>query len=103
MRAIKKPSCLWRRGLSSNTVTIAVGRAPEEWTKTIKTFMVALSLSAAVMLGGGSTVRADTNCTGTLTGTIKGNVTVPKGASCTIEIATVTGNVKVSQGASLII
>ena len=56
-----------------------------------------------MLLGGTSTVRADTNCTGTLTGMINGNVTVPKDGSCTIEIATVTGNVKVSQGATLII
>ena len=34
---------------------------------------------------------------------INGNVTVLKGASCTIELATVTGNVHVSQGANLIV
>lgn len=60
-------------------------------------------LFGAALLGGAPMVRADTNCTGTLTGTINDNVTVPKGASCTIETATVSGNVQVSQGASLVI
>src|SRR5215813_11529383 len=69
----------------------------------MKTTTLALALATAVFLGGALTVRADTNCTGTLTGMVNGNVTVPKDGSCTIEIATVTGNVKVSQGATLII
>jgi hypothetical protein len=103
MRTVKKASCLCVRRLLSHAITTTVGRASEGHTKVMKAIMLALALAAVVLLGGTSTVRADTNCTGTLTGMINGNVTVPKDGSCTIEIATVTGNVKVSQGASLII
>src|SRR5262249_38991201 len=103
MRTIKKASCLWVRRLLSDAVATLVGRASEGRTKVMKTVMLALALAVAALFGSVSTVRADTNCTGTLTGMINGNVTVPKDGSCTIEIATVTGNVKVLQGASLII
>ena len=68
MRTIKKASCLWCRRLLSDAVTTAVGRASEGRTKVMKTITLALALAAAALLGGASTVRADTNCTGTLTG-----------------------------------
>jgi Tannase and feruloyl esterase len=103
MHTVKKASSILFRRLLSDAVSAAVSRASERSTEVMKTITLALTLAAAALLGGASTVRADTNCTGTLTGTVKGNVTVPKDASCTIEIATVTGNVKVSQGASLMI
>ena len=99
MCTVKKASNIRFRRLLPD----AVSRASERNTEVMKTITLALTLAAAALLGGASTVRADTNCTGTLTGTVKGNVTVPKDASCTIEIATVTGNLKVSQGASLMI
>ena len=99
MCTVKKASNIRFRRLLPD----AVSRASERSTEVMKTITLALTLAAAALLGGASTVRADTNCTGTLTGTVKGNVTVPKDASCTIEIATVTVNVKVSQGASLMI
>src|SRR5262249_60006768 len=103
MRTVKKASYFWFKGSFSAALTTAVGRVYKHRTMAMKTFAIALAVAAAELLGGTSTVRADTNCTGTLTGMINGNVTVPKDGSCTIEIATVTGNVKVLQGASLII
>src|SRR6185437_10681115 len=46
---------------------------------------------------------ASTNCAGSLTGTISGNVVVPSGASCTLSDITVTDSVQVQQNASLTI
>jgi len=44
----------------------------------------------------------DTSCTGNLfNATIKGNLEVPKGASCLLVSSTVTGNVQVEAGANL--
>src|ERR1700730_15112522 len=108
MGPIEKASRLWHGRVRFNADTIVSRRAPERRRKAMKTFMLTLVLAAVALLGGVSTSRADTNCTGTLGGvatltTVKGNVTVPKGASCTIEFATVTGNVQVSQGGSLVI
>src|SRR6266404_6660605 len=84
------------------------GRAVQRRTRAIKICTLALALAAAALLGGASTVRADTNCTGTLGGaatatTVNGNVTVPSNKSCTLAFVNVTGNVQVSQGASLVI
>jgi autotransporter adhesin len=45
--------------------------------------------------------RANTNCTGSLTGTIDHNVTVPSGQRCTLTDVMVNGNVKVGQEATL--
>jgi feruloyl esterase len=44
---------------------------------------------------------ANTSCTGTLNGNIRGNIVVPNGASCTLSDATVAGNVQVQQNANL--
>ena len=68
----------------------------------MKIFTLTLALAAASLLGGASTARADTNCTRTLGGaamvtTVNGNITVPKGASCTISFANISGNISVSQ------
>jgi len=103
MGTIKKASGLWCRRLRSGDVIIALRRAPDGRTKAMKTFTLALALAAAALLGDTSTVRADMNCTSTLTGTIQGNVTVPKGASCTISFANISGNISVSRDASLVI
>jgi Tannase and feruloyl esterase len=105
---IKKACCFWYISLVSNAVSMTVGRALEGRTKTLKTFTLAVALAAAALLGGASTVRADTHCTGTLGNaatvtTLHGNVTVPRNASCTLAFVKVTGNVQVSQGASLVV
>ncbi|HEY2530799.1 MAG TPA: tannase/feruloyl esterase family alpha/beta hydrolase [Xanthobacteraceae bacterium] len=68
----------------------------------MRRFVHALIVALPALVGGASAVRAaDTTCTGTLTGTIDGNVVVPDGASCTLSDATVAGNVQVLQNASL--
>src|SRR5260370_2978178 len=52
--------------------------------------------------GGCSAVHAgNANCTGTLTGTVSGNVVDASGASCTLSDITVSGNVQVSQNGRL--
>jgi hypothetical protein len=64
-----------------------------------------------VMLVGASAAQAkvgSTACTGTIGSvfsdltTINGNLTVPPGAECTLELVAVDGNVSVGQGASLL-
>ena len=68
----------------------------------MKKFALALILAAPALVAGAATVHAaNTNCTGTLTGSITGNIVVPSGASCTLSNITVTGNVQVLQNASL--
>ena len=104
----KKACCFWYISLVSNAVSMTVGRALEGRTTTLKTFTLAVALAAAALLGGTSAVRADTNCTGTLGSaatvtTVNGNITVPKGASCTISFANISGSISVSQGASLVV
>jgi Tannase and feruloyl esterase len=69
----------------------------------MRTFGLALTLAAVALLGGGATARANTSCTGPLSGTVNGNIVVPKGASCTLSNATVSGDVHVLQNASLTI
>src|SRR5262245_66385905 len=103
MGTIKKASGLWCRRLRSGDVIIALRRAPDGRTKALKAFTLALDLAAAALRGDTSTVRADMNCTSTLTGTIQGNVNVPKGASCTISFANISGNISVSRDGSLVI
>jgi hypothetical protein len=49
-------------------------------------FMLVVASSAA-------DINGSTTCTGTLAGTINGNITVPAGATCTIRAATVNGNI----------
>jgi feruloyl esterase len=68
----------------------------------MRKFTFALILAAPALVAGAATGHAaNTNCIGTLTGTISGNVVVPNGASCTLSNITVTGNVHVLQNASL--
>src|SRR5271165_1754482 len=69
----------------------------------------ALALALAGLFGGASVSHAqNVNCASTVGGgatvtTINGNVTVPNGASCTLNFVNVTGNVTVQQGGSLLI
>ena len=65
-------------------------------------FARALIAAIPVFVGSVSAVHAaDTSCSGTLSGSITGNIVVPVGASCTLSDATVTGNVQILQNASL--
>lgn len=63
---------------------------------------VALVMAAAALLGSAPGLRAaEKICTGSLSGSITGNVVVPGGASCTLSDITVTGNIQVLHNASL--
>ena len=65
-------------------------------------FAHALIIAVAVLVGSAWAAHAaDTSCTGTLNGSIKGNIVVPNGASCTLSDATVAGSVQVQQSANL--
>ena len=65
-------------------------------------FAHALIVAIPVFVGGASAVHAaNTSCTGTLSGSVTGNIVVPVGASCTLSDATVTGDLQVLQNASL--
>jgi hypothetical protein len=50
----------------------------------------------------GPTGPANTDCSGTMSGPIPGNVTVDAGQSCTLDYAAVNGNVHVENGANLV-
>ena len=69
----------------------------------MRTIAHVLTLAAVALLGGTAAARADTSCTGPLSGTVNGNIVVPNGASCTLSNATVSGDVHVLQNASLTI
>src|SRR5258705_12988077 len=64
-------------------------------------FALARIAGVAVFFASGSAAWADTACNGALTGTVSGDVVVPKGASCTLSQVNVNGSVQVSSGASL--
>jgi hypothetical protein len=65
-------------------------------------FARALIAAIPMFVGSVSAVHAaDTSCSGTLSGSITGNIVVPVDASCTLSDATVTGNVQILQNASL--
>ena len=67
-------------------------------------FAHALIVAIPALVGGAATAHAaNTSCTGTLSGSITGDVVVPNGASCTLSNATVTGDVQVRPNASLTI
>jgi hypothetical protein len=68
-----------------------------------------LALAVAALFASVSISHAQNiNCTGTVGGgatvtTVNGNVTVPGGASCTLQFVNVTGNVQVQRLGSLVI
>ena len=67
-------------------------------------FAHTLIVAIPALVGCASAAQAaNTSCTGTLSGSITGNIVVPNGASCTLSNATVTGDVHVLQNASLTI
>src|SRR5262245_35043710 len=71
--------------------------------KTWATLSVAV-LTAAGLMGPAGAIAGPpppTQCTGTLSGPVSGDVVVPPGASCTIEDAQISGNVNVQQDATL--
>src|SRR5271163_3651858 len=67
----------------------------------MKIVMFARASALIALVASTSVSRADTPCSSALSGTIKGNVVVPSGASCTLSDVTVTGGVQVLQNASL--
>ena len=72
-------------------------------------FVLAFVMAVATsLLGGAPSARADVSCSGTVGGAatvtnVNGNVTVPAGASCTLNFVNVTGNVTTGAGSSLLI
>jgi feruloyl esterase len=68
----------------------------------MRRFAHAAIVAIPALIGGASAAHAaSTSCTGTLSGSITGNIVVPSGATCTVSDATVTGDVQVLQNASL--
>jgi hypothetical protein len=68
----------------------------------MRTVALALMLAVVGFCGGVSPARADTSCSGLIKGaTVKGNIVVPKNASCTLDTVSVTGDVLVRENASL--
>lgn len=67
--------------------------------------VLSLSVTALLAIGGLSlatpTASADTICRATISAPINGNVSVPAGATCTLERASVQGNLTVARGASV--
>ena len=65
--------------------------------------------AATTFFAGAPAARADVSCTGTLSGgasgplDIKGNVSVPDKASCTLSFVNVSGDVQVGRGSTLLI
>ena len=73
-------------------------------------FLLTLVMAAATTFVGAPTAwAADVTCTGSMSGdasgplNIKGNVTVPNGANCTLSFVNVTGNVQARPGSTLLI
>jgi pimeloyl-ACP methyl ester carboxylesterase len=68
----------------------------------MRTVALALMLAVVGLFGGVSPARADTSCSGLIKGaTVKGNIVVPKNASCTLDTVSITGDVLVRENASL--
>jgi hypothetical protein len=63
--------------------------------------LAGLVVVGAVLVSAPSATAAGGQCTGTMTGTINGNVLVPPGASCLLSAAHVIGSVTVGAGATL--
>src|SRR5262249_15715103 len=64
----------------------------------------AILLISLLSLFSGGTARAEsTNCDGSLTGKITGNVVVPSGRSCTLYQADVEGDIRVSSNGTLLL
>jgi hypothetical protein len=67
--------------------------------------LIAISAAAAVAAGfaaSSSSASGNTNCNGTQSKNVSGNLTVPAGDKCILENVTVGGNVVVDQNATLI-
>lgn len=76
-----------------------------------RVLFLALVMAAATILFAGAPTAwaADVTCTGVMSGgpsgplNIRGNVTVPRDANCTLSFVNVTGNVQAEQGSTLLI
>ena len=76
----------------------------------LPTLLLTLVMAAATtVVGAPSAWAADVTCTGAMSGdasgplVIKGNVTVPNGANCTLSFVNVSGNVQARPGSTLLI
>jgi len=65
-------------------------------------FTLALVAGALGMAPGAALGATTIECTGTLTGVQDGKISVPDGATCTLDGAAVTGSVRVGEGATLL-
>src|SRR5262245_55888197 len=73
--------------------------------KTCATLLAVLTATGVIVsasaIAGPPPPAPPTQCTGTLSGPVSGDVVVPAGANCTIDKATISGNVNVQHGAAL--
>ena len=68
----------------------------------MRTAPLALMLTVVGLFGSVSVARADTSCSGLIKGAaVKGNLVVPKNASCTLDTVSITGDVLVGENAAL--
>jgi Tannase and feruloyl esterase len=68
----------------------------------MRTAALALMLTVVGLFGSVSVARADTSCSGLIKGAaVKGNLVVPKNASCTLDTVSITGDVLVRENAAL--
>jgi hypothetical protein len=83
-----------RRAVRQRSLMVTGGRL------ILGTFVTIVSVAA---IGAGTATPSPglTLCTGTMTGTIRGNVTVPMGKTCSLQTAVVTGNMRAQAGSSL--
>ena len=77
--------------------------------RSLLVLLAALTAATTFFVGAPTAWAADVTCTGVMGGgasgplDIKGNVTVPNGANCTLRFVNVTGNVQARQGSTLLI
>src|SRR5438309_923071 len=100
-----------RRGCPSPCRGRQLASRPESWLpatrggRWMRKLLIALT-GAALIAGAGALVvpaAAATTCTGALSGSVSGPVTVPSGHLCTLDHANVSGAVNVNPGGRLFI
>ena len=77
--------------------------------RSLLVLLAALTAATTFFVGAPTAWAADVTCTSVMSGgasgplNIKGNVTVPSGANCTLSFVNVTGNVQAGPGSTLLI
>ena len=66
-----------------------------------KTFIAGVAVAAALLVSSQVAFAASIQCTGFMIGTLDGDIVVPEGATCVLDIVSVSGNVTVQSGGSL--